>query len=839
MHLVVSLRLRNYARLENILQHGGRVSRDEMERQFLPPQSDYDQLVAWFKSQGLVVTQADSRHTHVVVQGTAQAMAAAFQVQMSRVATPQGEFVGAVTTPSLPAELTADVIGIAGLQPFTEITNPQTTLIPAVAHPSRAIPADLAAAYHVPANLNGAGQTIAVFGSDIPLQSDLNAFFAACGIAGAAPTINVVMINGGPTVTGPAGGGFGEVTMDCQWAAGLAPAATLVMYAVPGGGSTDFLATCSSILSTGGVNLLTSSFSNPETSLAPATLQACSQALAQMAAEGITVFHGAGDSGGYAGSTLPEYPTTDPYVFALGGTSQVYDASWNLVSESAWADTGGGYSTYFPTPAWQQIPSVPANVFRAVPDAAAPSPMFSASGTEFGLVIENGAQLGVGGDSHCGPVWAGLSALMNQARAKAGLPTIGLLAPKIYPLIGTSAFTDITTGNNGVYNAGPGYDLCTGVGVPNVTNLLAALASEPTVTIQPGSQTALLGSTLVLDASGTGTPAPTYQWYFNGTALAGATSARLVITAVAAANAGIYFCQLINSVATVSTQSAVVTVISSATPGHLANLSVLSQASTASPLTLGFVAGPLGGSGPLPLLLRASGPALTNFGITGVLADPLLTLYQNGAVLGGDDNWGTNATQVQAADLLTGAFALATGSLDAAMVISLGPSGYSIVVTGNQGTAGNTIAEVYDAAAIAYMPNATHLINLSCLGQVSPTSSLSAGFVITGATSRTVLVRATGPALSAFGVPSTLLDPSIALHGTISGTDTIMAADSGWAGDPQLVAAAAEVQAFPIADPNSQDSAVLITLAPGNYTAIVSSPGGNAGAALVEVYDVP
>jgi hypothetical protein len=117
---------------------------------------------------------------------------------------------------------------------------------------------------------------------------------------------------------------------------------------------------------------------------------------------------------------------------------------------------------------------------------------------------------------------------------------------------------------------------------------------------------------------------------------------------------------------------------------------------------------------------------------------------------------------------------------------------------------------------------------------------LIAGFIVGGTTSKTVLIRASGPAIAAapYSVAGTLADPQLQLYGHGS-PSPLLATNAGWSGNPQIAAEAAAVGAFPWTDPSSKDSALLITLPPGAYTAQVSGAGGDSGVALVEVYDVP
>jgi len=109
------------------------------------------------------------------------------------------------------------------------------------------------------------------------------------------------------------------------------------------------------------------------------------------------------------------------------------------------------------------------------------------------------------------------------------------------------------------------------------------------------------------------------------------------------------------------------------------------------------------------------------------------------------------------------------------------------------------------------------------------------GFVVGGSTARTVLIRASGPALAPFGVTGTLPDPQVELDGA-SG---VLATNSGWGGSPQLASVAASVGAFAWRNASSLDSALLVTLPPGAYTAQVSGASGDTGVALVELYEVP
>jgi hypothetical protein len=163
------------------------------------------------------------------------------------------------------------------------------------------------------------------------------------------------------------------------------------------------------------------------------------------------------------------------------------------------------------------------------------------------------------------------------------------------------------------------------------------------------------------------------------------------------------------------------------------------------------------------------------------------------------------------------------------------------VISGASGDTGVALAEVYDATPPGtYTLASPRLINVSARDEVgSGGNILIAGFVIGGTTSKTVLIRGSGPALAQFGLSGVLPDPQIELfQSNADGTSTLIQADTGWGGDTQIAATAASVGAFSWGTSATADSAVLITLPPGSYTAEVSGASGDTGLALVEVYDV-
>lgn len=364
------------------------------------------------------------------------------------------------------------------------------------------------------------------------------------------------------------------------------------------------------------------------------------------------------------------------------------------------------------------------------------------------------------------------------------------------------------------------------------------LPSEPSFVSQAVSQSVASNGTVVFSVSSESIPAPSYQWSFDGVPIPGATDPILVVPGASAADSGDYYCTATNSLG-FSVSSALLSVANTADPGRVINLSCRSNvgANTAI-LIVGFVVGGSGTAGSESLLIRASGPALVPFGVTNALPDPNLQLVgtASGGVIASNYGWG-GSTQIADTAAAVGAFAWSSpSSHDSALAETLSAGSYTALITGASGDSGVALAEVYDATpAGAYSPATPRLINISARTQVGQGSNvLIAGFVIGGTTSTTVLIRASGPALVPFGISGAIPDPQLQL----SNSGGMIATNTGWGGDPQIAAVAASAGAFSWGDAATPDSAILVTLPPGAYTAEVSGASGDTGIALVEVYEV-
>ncbi|MBE2212292.1 MAG: hypothetical protein IAE82_00355, partial [Opitutaceae bacterium] len=248
-----------------------------------------------------------------------------------------------------------------------------------------------------------------------------------------------------------------------------------------------------------------------------------------------------------------------------------------------------------------------------------------------------------------------------------------------------------------------------------------------------------------------------------------------------------------------------------------------------------------GGAPTKRLLLRGVGPGLNRFSVPGTLADPRLDLFDlGGVVLAGNDDWGlgTTAAQLPAEFARLHAFGLTTGSADAAMLVDVNASGYTARVTGAADSTGVTLVEAYDADTV-FDETSPRLVNLSTRGRVGTGGEvLIAGFVISGDTPKSLLIRAVGPTLGnpPFNVPSVLADPRIRL---VDGAGVTVFENDDWSisPDPLLITEISRrVSAFGLPT-GSKDAVMVVTLAPGSYTAIVSGARDGTGVALVELYD--
>jgi len=618
----VALRMRNFAELQARVARGEIIPREEMSAKYLPLPADYERTVAWLAARGLAVTHTDSGRLSIFVRGTVRQIGEVFQTNFARVAGDDGEVTSAITAPSVPTALATAVLGVNGLQPhvrphkFAETPGIRPFSLTSPNAPPY-LPSELLRAYGARGtNLTGVGQTIAIVIDTFPLDSDLTTFWSRCGITQQSlGNIQKVVVVPGATLPDPSqldqnGIPLGtEAAIDAELTSALAPNATIRIYATSALTFSKLSLAYQSIYDDlpahpdlRQVNL---SYGIAEALVPSSQLSSDAQHFAALAAAGVTVVVSSGDGGSnpdqfgrYSSSSpiSPAHPASDPSVTGVGATYLVLDPSSGATSsETAWSlgtngngASGGAPSTTYSRPVWQTGTGVPSGGTRLVPDVAVVGDPRSGA-----YIVNVGSDTTVwGGTSISAPIWSGFCALLNQARANAGLPPFGLLGPWIYPLIGTTSFRDITSGSNGAYNAGSGYDLVTGVGTPNVSALVQAIAaanSAPTITAQPASQTVAAGQNATFTVTASGSPAPTYSWQrqpagstswsplTDASPYNGIATATLTVSSVTNAMSGDSFrCVVTNAVGSVTSAPAALMVASPLTIVTLAGTAGLS-----------------------------------------------------------------------------------------------------------------------------------------------------------------------------------------------------------------------------------------------------------------------
>jgi sugar lactone lactonase YvrE len=523
MSFEVALRMRNFDEMQARIARGEQISDAEKQALYFPLPADHDRVVAWLKAQGLEVTRTDANHLAVFGRGSVDAVARAFQVTFARVSVSGlGEFTSAVTAPSLPPEVSAPVLGIHGLQPHIR-RHPLSLKLPVGRETTNSTqgytPAQIAAAYSATAlGVTGSNQTIAIYAFGFPATSDLTTFWSATGTSNSLGNVQMIDVAGGPAAS-PSLDILQEATLDVEWSSSLAPGATIRVYGAnendPANNDEILQQVYADVPSQPNMHVLSISIGGNESDVPHDYLIIEAQYMANLASAGVSVFVASGDNGSTpeANDVETTYPTSDPDVTGVGGTQLRIGPNNNGNVETGWADSGGGVSKVFSRPVWQAGTGVPVGTMRCVPDVS------SAADPNYGgyFVFQGSSQGPIGGTSWSAPTWAAFCALLNEKR---GTP-LGLINTKIYTLIGDNttgagSFQDITSGSNGAYSAGVGYDLVTGIGTPNVGGLAADTFSSSPIAVSIAGETLSPFATITQPATlfvvGAGTPPISYKW---------------------------------------------------------------------------------------------------------------------------------------------------------------------------------------------------------------------------------------------------------------------------------------------------------------------------------------
>ncbi len=541
------------------------LARGEFARRFGPSEKDYKTLIDFAKSNGLTVTETHPNRTLLNVSGTVEEIESVFHVSLLLYQHPTEPrtFFAPDVDPSLDCHV--QILHISGLDNYI-VPHPnfrQATPKPQAPTPQGGtgqgglyLANDIRAAYVPGVALTGSGQAVALvelIGGYYP--NDITQYEKLCNLP-QVPLTNVLLggFNGIPSTSNSME--VLEVTLDIEMAVAMAPGLSEVLVYEETNADVNGLQ--NRIATDDLANQISVSwdfYPDPNTEII----------YQQFAMQGQSVFIASGDRG-YSSVHGTLHSGGDPYVTAVGGTilttsgpggSWLSETTWNYGNGNVNDISGGGICSYYGIPSWQQGIDMSANggstVYRNSPDVSMVADNI--------LLFLNGSVGGAGGTSAAAPLWAGLAALVNQQLAANGSPPLGFANPAIYAICQNtnyhSCFHDITTGNNIISNsvlpqfrtnffAVPGYDLCTGWGTPNGSNLINALASPsfiaslPLITSQPANLVVVQGSNPSFQAQVTGPGPFSFSWQFNGTILPGATNSILTISNAQPANAGNY-----------------------------------------------------------------------------------------------------------------------------------------------------------------------------------------------------------------------------------------------------------------------------------------------------------
>jgi uncharacterized repeat protein (TIGR01451 family) len=507
LNLAIGLPLRNKEGLTNLLQqiydpaspnYHKYLTPEQFTAQFGPTEQDYQKVIDFAKANGLVVMDTKPNRELLNVRGKASDVEKAFQVKLRiyQHPTEAREFFAPDTEPVLDATL--PIIHISGLDNYftasprlkarplsqTAGATPNLGSAPGGAYEGK----DFRNAYVPGTTLTGAGQNVALFQLDGFFASDIAAYANQIGLTNVPQLVTVPVDGGVPT---PTSFGNREVSLDIEMVLSMSPGVSnIYVYEGPNFSSLSIYTVFEDVLSRiANDNLAKQIGCSWGINGGPDPV--AEQIFQQMALQGQTFFCASGDSDAYTG--LIPFPSDSPHVILVGGTTLTTGLGASYASETVWNYTqfgldgegsSGGISTTYSIPSWQTNINMTASqgstINRNVPDVAM-------TGDNVWIIYGGGFSQAEAGTSCAAPLWAGFTALINQQATNLGHAAVGFINPALYAIAKSAnyanCFHDITTGNNewsgspNLFSAVTGYDLCTGLGTPNGTNLINALTA--------------------------------------------------------------------------------------------------------------------------------------------------------------------------------------------------------------------------------------------------------------------------------------------------------------------------------------------------------------------------
>ncbi|HEX8986081.1 MAG TPA: S53 family peptidase [Bryobacteraceae bacterium] len=462
------------------------ISREEFAARYGAAPEDVDAVERFAAANDLSVAEVNLARRSVVLTGTIANMSEAFGTELGIYHSAEGQYRGRTGSVYVPAELSAAIEGVFGLD-----ERPQTRArfrrhlpgkVPHAAGDTSYTPVEVARLYDYPEN-QGAGQCVAIIELGGGFRAaDLKQYFTGLGIS-PVPSVTAVSVDGGHNhPTGDPNSADGEVLLDIEVAGAIAPQARIAVYFAPNTDQGFLDAITTAVHDTvHKPSVISISWGSAESAWTDQSLNGFDQAFSDAGLLGVTVCCASGDDGSADGVTdgaaHVDFPSSSPHALACGGT-RLEATDGEIKSEVVWSHgagngaTGGGVSEKFPLPSWQSASGVPPSVNpghfigRGVPDLAGNAD--PATGYQ---ILVDGRSAVLGGTSAVAPLIAALIALLNE---KQGQP-LGFVNAALYSR--PDALRDVTSGDNGAYAAGSGWDACTGLGSPDGQKLLGALVA--------------------------------------------------------------------------------------------------------------------------------------------------------------------------------------------------------------------------------------------------------------------------------------------------------------------------------------------------------------------------
>jgi kumamolisin len=463
------------------------ITREEFAKLYGARLEDVRRIEEFASQNDLSVVEVDLARRSILLDGTVGNMGEAFTTQIRLYQSTDGLFRGRTGELFVPVDIAEIITGVFGLderpQSRTRLRRRTQRVGPAAAGDTSYTPNAVAKLYNYPPGA-GAGQTVAIIelGGGFA-RADLNTYFQGLGLA--VPNVTAVSVDGAPNQpAGDPNSADGEVLLDIEVVGAIAPSASIAVYFAPNTDQGFLDAVTTAVHDTlRKPSVISISWGGAESTWSDQAMTSYDQAFQDAGMLGVTICCASGDDGSADGVTdgaaHVDFPASSPNVLACGGT-RLESTGAKVTSEVVWnagagnGATGGGVSEKFPRPSFQAKANVPVSVNsshfkgRGVPDVSGDAD--PATGYE---IFVDGRSAVFGGTSAVAPLWAALVAIVNQLNGKpaGSLNSILYAAPQ--------ALHDITSGNNGAYKAGAGWDACTGLGSPNGQAVLTALGGKP------------------------------------------------------------------------------------------------------------------------------------------------------------------------------------------------------------------------------------------------------------------------------------------------------------------------------------------------------------------------